>query len=119
MRNSYFKMKELEFSLLSIVLLLLQEFSDGTGISSAETRHFLRYGPQKPTQDSHSNTKNDLTFDSKAVHGAHVPEGLGGVIFPIYQSSTFLFNSAEEGAKCFAGESDGFIYTRYRSVLFV
>ena len=31
---------------------------------------------------------------------------------PIYQTSTFSFESAEHGADCFAGESDGFIYTR-------
>jgi len=31
---------------------------------------------------------------------------------PIYQTSTFKFDSADHGAKCFAGESDGFIYTR-------
>ena len=41
-----------------------------------------------------------------------MPEGLGSVIFPIYQASTFRFESAEDGAKCFGGESDGFIYTR-------
>jgi len=34
------------------------------------------------------------------------------VITPIYQTSTFAFESAEEGARCFSGESDGYIYTR-------
>jgi methionine-gamma-lyase len=31
---------------------------------------------------------------------------------PIYQSSTFAFESAEQGARIFAGEEEGYIYTR-------
>jgi len=31
---------------------------------------------------------------------------------PIYQTSTFVFSSAEEGAKAFAGEESAYIYTR-------
>jgi methionine-gamma-lyase len=31
---------------------------------------------------------------------------------PIYQSSTFKFKSAQHGADCFSGASDGYIYTR-------
>jgi methionine-gamma-lyase len=33
-------------------------------------------------------------------------------VTPIYQTSTFEFESAEDGADRFAGRSDGFIYTR-------
>ncbi len=51
-------------------------------------------------------------FNSKAVHGVTEKDPKGSVITPIYQTSTFAFKSAEDGAKCFAGESDGFIYTR-------
>jgi methionine-gamma-lyase len=36
----------------------------------------------------------------------------GEVSVPIYQSSTFSFPSAEEGAARFAGESPGYVYTR-------
>ncbi len=50
---------------------------------------------------------------SKAVHGGHDPaQHQGAVSVPIYQSSTFAFPSAEEGAARFAGESKGLIYTR-------
>ena len=31
---------------------------------------------------------------------------------PIYLSSTFTFPSAEQGGRCFAGEAEGYIYTR-------
>ena len=31
---------------------------------------------------------------------------------PIYQTSTFRFKDADHGARCFAGEEKGYIYTR-------
>jgi methionine-gamma-lyase len=56
-------------------------------------------------------TKN-LGFNSKLVHGGGYKDKYGSVNVPIFQSSTFQFESAEEGARCFNGESDGYIYTR-------
>lgn len=48
-----------------------------------------------------------------AVHAGFDPvEHHGAVSMPIYQSSTFAFPSAEEGADRFAGASSGPIYTR-------
>lgn len=48
-----------------------------------------------------------------AIHaGAPRKARYGEVSVPIYQSSTFSFGSAEEGADRFAGRQDGFIYTR-------
>lgn len=50
---------------------------------------------------------------TKAIHGGLNPsEHRGAVSVPIYQSSTFAFPSAEEGAARFAGTSPGPIYTR-------
>jgi methionine-gamma-lyase len=50
---------------------------------------------------------------SKAIHAGLNPlEHHGALSVPIYQSSTFAFPSAEEGAARFAGTSDGPIYTR-------
>lgn len=51
-------------------------------------------------------------FDTLLVHGGEINEGFRAAAAPIYLSSTFAFESAEHGAKCFAGESDGYIYTR-------
>jgi methionine-gamma-lyase len=56
-------------------------------------------------------TKN-LGFNSKLIHGGGFKDIYGGVNVPIFQSSTFRFESAEEGARCFNGESSGYIYTR-------
>ncbi len=53
-----------------------------------------------------------LGFNSKLIHGGGYKDRFRGVNVPIYQSSTFSFESAEEGARCFNGESDGYIYTR-------
>jgi methionine-gamma-lyase len=51
--------------------------------------------------------------NSKAVHAGLDPaQHHGAVSVPIYQSSTFAFPSAEEGAARFAGTSTGPIYTR-------
>ncbi len=51
-------------------------------------------------------------FNSKLIHSGGIEDSKGSAVTPIYQTSTFSFKSAKEGAKCFTGESDGFIYTR-------
>jgi methionine-gamma-lyase len=51
-------------------------------------------------------------FNSDLVHGIRFKDPYGSVIMPIYQTSTFSFESAEQGARRFSGESDGYIYTR-------
>jgi len=50
---------------------------------------------------------------TQAIHAGQAPDPVyGGVSVPIYQSSTFAFESAEQGAARFAGREKGFIYTR-------
>jgi methionine-gamma-lyase len=51
-------------------------------------------------------------FDTKLIHAAALDEPYRAATVPIYQTSTFSFKDAEEGARCFAGESDGYIYSR-------
>ncbi len=53
-------------------------------------------------------------IDTKAIHGGLKPEKhRSAVSVPIYQTSTFAFPTAEEGAARFAGKSAGPIYTRF------
>lgn len=53
------------------------------------------------------------SFYTDVIHAGQHPDLLfGGVSVPIHQSSTFAFQSAEQGAARFAGEEDGYIYTR-------
>jgi methionine-gamma-lyase len=51
-------------------------------------------------------------FDTKLVHAGFHGDPTGAVNVPIYQTSTFAFKDAAHGASLFAGEQDGFIYTR-------
>ncbi len=54
----------------------------------------------------------DLKFDSKLIHAGMFDDQFGSATVPIYQTSTFRFKNADHGAACFAGESEGYIYTR-------
>jgi methionine-gamma-lyase len=51
-------------------------------------------------------------FQTKCVHAGIDENEFGAVVPPIYQTSTFKFQSAEHGASLFAGEQKGYIYTR-------
>lgn len=56
---------------------------------------------------------NPYKFATKAVHAGQHPDPLtGSVSVPIYETSTFVFKSAEQGAARFAGTEEGYIYTR-------
>lgn len=46
------------------------------------------------------------------VHGNHVHNDFGALSTPIFQTSTFVFDSAEQGGRRFAGQESGFIYSR-------
>lgn len=53
-----------------------------------------------------------LNFDTKCVHAGYVKNDVGALACPIYQTSTFIFDSAEQGGRRFALEEDGYIYSR-------
>lgn len=58
------------------------------------------------------NLKN-ARFATKAIHGGHKKDPMSGALTtPIYQTSTFIFDSAEQGGRRFALEEEGYIYTR-------
>jgi methionine-gamma-lyase len=58
------------------------------------------------------NASFQSTYTS-VIHAGQEPDpAFGGVSVPIYQSSTFAFASAEQGARRFAGQEEGYIYTR-------
>ena len=56
--------------------------------------------------------QEDLGFDSKCVHSGIREYEHGPVVPPIYQTSTFKFESAQHGGELFKGEREGYIYTR-------
>ncbi|WP_027965120.1 methionine gamma-lyase [Halalkalibacillus halophilus] len=52
-------------------------------------------------------------FESEIIHhGYDSKEHFDSLATPIYQTSTFTFDSAEQGEQRFAGEQDGYIYSR-------
>ncbi|HPT84354.1 MAG TPA: methionine gamma-lyase [Limnochordia bacterium] len=53
-----------------------------------------------------------MGFSTKAIHGGKEKNAAGALVTPIYQASTFVFASAEQGARRFALEEEGYIYTR-------
>ena len=58
-------------------------------------------------------TDKNMGIGTKAIHAGNVKDKqYGALTMPIYQTSTFYFNSCEEGGRRFAGEEAGFIYTR-------
>ncbi|MFZ5946438.1 MAG: trans-sulfuration enzyme family protein [Stygiobacter sp.] len=57
----------------------------------------------------------NLHFESKCVHSGVGEYEFGPVVPPIYQTSTFKFESAKHGAALFKGEAEGYIYTRMKN----
>ena len=52
-------------------------------------------------------------FGTKAIHAGNKKDTqYGSLTMPIYQTSTFFFDSCEQGGRRFAGEEGGYIYTR-------
>ncbi|MEH7494966.1 aminotransferase class I/II-fold pyridoxal phosphate-dependent enzyme, partial [Neobacillus niacini] len=57
--------------------------------------------------------KENFRFETEAVHsGYHSDEHQGSLVPPLYQTSTFTFSTAEQGERRFAGQEEGFIYSR-------
>ncbi len=53
-----------------------------------------------------------VDFETKCVHAGVGEYEFRPVVPPIYQTSTFAFETAEQGSALFAGEQKGYIYTR-------
>src|SRR3954468_6696926 len=54
-----------------------------------------------------------LRFETEVIHTDYESEtNLGSLVPPIYQTSTFTFESAEQGENRFARTEEGFVYSR-------
>jgi len=57
--------------------------------------------------------KDKLSLETQVIHAGYEPDkATRSVSPPIYQTSTFAFESGEQGAALFAGKEKGYIYTR-------
>lgn len=52
-------------------------------------------------------------FGSTAIHAGHETEEKYAHLTPIYASSTYVFDTAEQGMRRFSGEEEGYIYGRW------
>lgn len=52
-------------------------------------------------------------FSSVAIHAGHEPDPHYAHLTPIYASSTYIFDEAEQGMRRFNGEEKGYIYSRW------
>lgn len=58
-------------------------------------------------------TKDHKHFETTVIHeGYDTKDMLGSLSTPIFQTSTYTFDSAEQGERRFAGEEDGYVYSR-------
>jgi len=54
-----------------------------------------------------------LGINTRLVHSGEKPCPVTGALrMPIYQTATFVFDDVDQGARRFAGEEEGYIYTR-------
>ncbi len=51
-------------------------------------------------------------ISTTAIHGSSLKDQYGSLVTPIYNSSTYIFNSTAQGAARFALEEPGYIYSR-------
>lgn len=52
-------------------------------------------------------------FSSLAIHAGHEPDPKYAHQVPIYASSTFVYDTAEQGMRRFSGQEEGYIYSRW------
>lgn len=52
-------------------------------------------------------------FSSTAIHAGHETEGNYAHLTPIYASSTYVYDTAEQGMRRFRGDEKGYIYSRW------
>jgi methionine-gamma-lyase len=68
-----------------------------------------------PEDNQHSKYSGTILtgWGSMAVHGGHVQDPNYAHQVPIYASSTYVYDTAEQGMRRFSGEEEGYIYSRW------
>ena len=57
--------------------------------------------------------KKEMKFSTQCVHAGEAPDpSYGAHTTPIFQTSTFVFDNAQQGAARFTGDEEGYIYAR-------
>ena len=57
-------------------------------------------------------TRRHKRIETSVIHdGYDAKEMLGSLTTPLFQTSTYTFETAEQGERRFSGEEDGYIYS--------
>ena len=59
-----------------------------------------------------------IGFGSAAIHAGHRQDPNYAHLTPIYATSTYVFDTAEQGMRRFSGQEDGYIYSRWGNPTF-
>ena len=51
-------------------------------------------------------------FATRQIHAGKEKNSAGALVTPIYQTSTFIFDTVQQGGNRFAGTEEGYIYSR-------
>lgn len=73
-------------------------------------------GSKENTSDEKSSLSSGRAlsgWSSLAVHGGHTQDPMYAHQVPIYASSTYVFDDAEQGMRRFRGQEEGYIYSRW------
>ena len=77
-------------------------------------KSFPRTGTDVNNTSSRESTVGSLKgFGSVALHAGHEQDPRYAHVTPIYASSTFVYDEAEQGMRRFSGEEEGYIYSRW------
>src|SRR5215471_8681293 len=69
--------------------------------------------PRSKSESADSTEQRLSGFSSVAVHGGHRQDANYAHQVPIYASSTYVYDTAEQGMRRFSGEEQGYIYSRW------
>jgi len=65
------------------------------------------------SSSNHAHRNAKAGFATRAIHHGYNPASHNGALNqPVYMSSTFAFDTAEQGGRRFAGDEGGYIYSR-------
>lgn len=60
-----------------------------------------------------SDSTHNMGIDTLCIHGGHIAEEHRAHLTPLYASSTYTFDSVEQGVDIFLGKEPGYIYGRF------
>lgn len=60
-----------------------------------------------------SDSNNTLGIETLCIHGGHTADANRSHLTPLYASSTYTFDSVEQGVDVFLGKEPGYIYGRF------